>query len=354
VTGPLVEKITMNLGSATEFRLQPFAESRARWGKLIEDFPGATLYHRDSWLALLATAYRLPLWMATLTERGTVIAASVFSRSPLSRRLVALSFSDSCPPLSCDSEAADRLLSAMVARGPSNAKYEIRGIRGVESWATVDRFVNWQLDLARPVMQLEKGLAPNFRRNLKRAAHESITVERGSSVELMKRFYAIQLDSRRRLGLPPQPWRFFQLVQEFFATNENLEVWVAQENGKDKASAVFIRDGDVIHYKWGARTVNDASHANHLLFWSAIQHFVSSAKVLNLGRADVRNLGLMRFKKELGGSPAALPFAFYPRAPKQVSAEVLTGARKTISAIWTQLPISVTRVLGGAIYRYLG
>jgi hypothetical protein len=344
----------MSLGNATEFRLQPFPESRGRWGKLVEDFPGATLYHRDSWLTLLATAYRLPLWVATLIERGTVIAASVFSRSPLSRRFVALSFSDACPPLSRDSEAAHRLLSAMVARAPSNVEYEIRGIGGIESWATVDCFVNWQLDLSRPVTQLEKGLAPNFRRNLKRAAQESITVERGSSVELMKRFYAIQLESRRRLGLPPQPRRFFQLAREIFVAGGNLEVWVAQEGGKDKASAVFIRDGEVMHYKWGARTVNDASHANHLLFWSAIQRFASSAKVLDLGRADVRNLGLMRFKRELGGSPTALPSAFYPRAPKQVSAEVLTGARKAISAIWAQLPISVTQVLGGAIYRYLG
>jgi hypothetical protein len=46
-------------------------------------------------------------------------------------------------------------------------------------------------------------LASNFRRNLRRASHQAVSIERGSSIELVKRFFSMQLQSRRRLGLPP-------------------------------------------------------------------------------------------------------------------------------------------------------
>jgi lipid II:glycine glycyltransferase (peptidoglycan interpeptide bridge formation enzyme) len=144
------------------------------------------------------------------------------------------------------------------------------------------------------------------------------------------------------------------LTREMFGMRGDLEVWLARENGQDVASAVFLIDGDVVHYKWGARRTNIRSYANHLLFWNAIQCFAQRARVLDLGRADVRNEGLMRFKAELGGTSTALPSSYYPRAPKQVSPEVLTGGRAVLAKIWSRMPIAATKLGGKFLYRYLG
>src|SRR5260370_21420944 len=170
----------------------------------------------------------------------------------------------------------------------------------------------------------------------------------GRGVGDFQRLYGMQLESRRRLGLPPQPWRFFKLAWETFAADGNFEVWTARENGEDVASAIFIRDGDVVYFKWGARRLNYRSNANHLLLWNAIEEFAARARTLDLGRADVRNEGLMRFKAELGATASPLPCSFYPRAPSQVSAEVLTGTRALMARIWSRLPIFATRVAGPA------
>jgi hypothetical protein len=75
---------------------------------------------------------------------------------------------------------------------------------------------------------------------------------------------------------------------------------------------------------------------------------------LDLGRADVRNAGLMRFKGELGATASPLPSSFYPRAHQGVSSEVLSGNCAVLAKVWSRLPLSVTRLGGAMIYRFLG
>ena len=334
-------------------RLRSFSEDRALWHKLLNIFPGATLYHRDSWIELLRRAYGFPVWVATLYHAGNVVAGCVFARAPLSRRFISLPFSDTCAPLAREPEAAHLLLNALVTQASSRRAFEVRGIGGMAPWETVDCFVNWQLNIDLPLGRIERALAVNFRRNLRNASKQAIKIERGSSIEFLERFYGLQLESRRRLGLPPQPRRFFELARAIFAAEDNFEVWIARENREDVASAVFLRDGDVVHYKWGARRSNNRSHANHLLFWNAIEEYASRTRLLNLGRTDIRNQGLMRFKNELGATASPMPCSFYPRTPRRVSSEVLTGSRAIVARIWRCLPIFATELAGRLIYRFL-
>ncbi len=333
--------------------LRPLSENRALWQSLLTTFPGATLYHRDAWLDLLERAYGLSMWLAALEREGRVVAASVFARShnPFVRRFVSLPFSDSCAPLAQDGEAARGLLDALVSQARPAAAYEIRGVEGGAPWKQVNCFVNWRLELQRPLASIERGLSLNFRRNLRRV-QPAIMIERGTEIAHLKRFYAVQLECRRRFGLPPQPWRFFELARELFGP-ENFNVWLASEGGQDVAGAIFVRDGEVIHFKWSARRPACRSSANHSLLWNAIEEFASHARVLDLGRADVRNQGLMRFKRGLGAAAAALPYSFFPMAPHQVSPEVLTGPYRVFAMLWRRLPIFATRALGRVLYPFL-
>ncbi len=340
--------------NAGHLTLRPLSQSRDTWQRLLSTIPGADLCHGYAWLDLLSEAYGLSMWLATFARERGVVAGCVFARShnPFVKRFVSLPFSDNCPPLALDREAAGELLDALVAQATPGTVYEIRGIEAGAPWETDGCFVNWRLNLHRPLASIEQGLGLNFRRNLRRAAQAGIKVERGDGLDHLKRFYALQLESRRRFGLPPQPWQFFKLARERF-TPGIFEVWLASEHQQDVAAAIFLRDGEVIHFKWGARKVDRRSNANHLLFWNAIEEFVPRAVALDLGRTDFRNEGLMRFKKELGATATPLPYSFYPRAPRQVSPEVLTGGYKVLAQVWRRLPIFASRPLSRAIYRFL-
>ncbi len=314
-----------------DLQFRPFSGAEAIWRQLLEAAPVSTLYHRPSWIELLGRAYGFSFWLATIHQNGKVRAGCLFARSrnPFRRGFVSLPFSDTCPPLATDRSAANELLDALIAEN-----------------------ANWRLELDRPIASIADALASNFRRNLQRSRQQGIKVDQGCGIDYIERFYALQLESRRGFGLPPQPSQFFKLTQQIFG--RDVALWIASQNGKDVSSAVFLRDGDIAYYKWGARLPGHQSSANHLLFWGVIEEFVSQGvHTLDLGRADIRNQGLTRFKKELGAVAEPLPYSFYPRVPASVSPEMLTGTGRFVSKVWARLPIVATKILGGAIYRFL-
>jgi hypothetical protein len=115
----------------------------------------------------------------------------------------------------------------------------------------------------------------------------------------------------------------------------------------------MLRSFDSLHYKWSARHDDSAAGAAQLLIWSVIERHAGVTRSLNLGRTDTRNSGLVRFKKEAGAQSSALPYSFYPDAPSQVSAEVLSGPMLLLSQGWRRLPRIASRALSSAPYRYM-
>jgi hypothetical protein len=316
--------------------------------------PGALLYHRDQWLDLLRSAYGANLWVATLARDGEICAGCVLARSRMPfARMTSLPFSDVCPPLASDPAALDTLMAELAANPPVG-RMEIHGVSAPPPWRSVDCFEQWSVDLTRPLQAIESTMARNFRGNVRRATKGGIRVERSESVEHMHRFYTLQLETRRRLGVPPQPRSFFDLVHKIYSPAHDCEVWIASRGGSDLAAAVLLRDGDVIYYKWSARRSGVVDGAAHLLAMSMIEEFAGRAQRLDCGRADKRNDGLRRFKAEMGGEAAPLSYSYLPEPPRVVSAEVLNSPLSRLtSGLLRHLPLPLARAFGAVFYRYL-
>jgi hypothetical protein len=343
-------------GPEAKPRWAPLEPADARWRHLVQQASGASLYHSERWLTLLARAYRLKLWLFTLERDERPVAGVVFARSknPLRRRFVALPFSDYCPPLSVEAGAeAELLLQASAAPQRATASWEVRGAAPPAPWDVVRCFASWRLELEGPFAELGKGVAGNFRRDARRAEREGTTVVRAGSRRELARFYTLHLATRRRLGLPAQPWRFFEELHRIFAPAGALETWLARQRGEDVAGAVFLRDRADVYYKWSARAARCPKGASHLILLSALAEFAGRPGRLDLGRTDTRNQGLARFKNHLGAVAVPLPYAYLPGRPGSVSAENPGAAGRLLTALWRRLPAAATRLLGGAIYPYL-
>jgi lipid II:glycine glycyltransferase (peptidoglycan interpeptide bridge formation enzyme) len=231
---------------------------------------------------------------------------------------------------------------------------EIRGLAGPQPWQTVGCFQSWSIDLARPLAAIERTVNGGLRRKLRRASEAGVEISHGRSLQHIERYYALHAETRYRQGIPTQPIRMFTTLRETFSADGGLQVWLATHKGADVAGIIVLRDRDQLYYKWGARSLSAPVGASHLLLWDVIREYAGRAGVFDLGRADVSNHGLAQFKKELGGSATALPYAFFPKAPQHISAEALTGLRKTLSRVWSHLPLGVATGLGGLLYPYLG
>ncbi len=338
--------------AAERLSIVPYDAARAEWRAFTDRDPRAHLYHRERWLEVLARAYGFRFVVAELRSRSELAAACIMAttKNPLARGLIALPFSDDCAPLAIDDESGAALLAALAANRPA-ASIEVRGAHAAPPWRTADSFLLWQLNLLRPAARIFAGLATNFRRNLRRARGACITIEPGNGPDHLARFFALHSASRRRRGIPCQPLRFFEAVLDVYG--DDATIWCASHAGRDLAAVFVLRDGGRVYYKWSARVGGDTRGAGHLAAWSIIEEFACRAAVLDLGRADRRNDGLNRFKRELGAAATPLPYSYLPRVPRQPSAEVPAGLGSVATRVWRRLPGPVCRLIESAIYPYL-
>jgi hypothetical protein len=332
--------------------ITPWRDGLSIWRSALTSLPGATFYHCEHWIEALRGAYPIALEVATLHREAKLRAAAVFARSKglFSTRLVSLPFSDCGQPLAVDDESRAELLRLLASSNPATS-IEIRGASGPEPWKNVDCFEHWTLDLKRPFAEISADFSRTVRSGIKRGVKDNVQIERGSDAAYLSRFFDLQLETRRRLGVPPQPFRFFSTIYEKFGAD--LEVWFATLRGRDQAGLILLHDGDQICYKWAARVENGHPGANHLLVARMLEACAGTARSMDFGRCDRRNQGLIRSKAEIGCVARPLPYAFYPDAPRNISSEVLSGPAKLLSTVWKRLPLPVTRVIGEVLYRYM-
>jgi hypothetical protein len=335
-----------------ELHLVPFAERRQAWERVVEAAPNASLYHRPQWLDLLSRSYGFKLYFAGVGDSDSPSAACVLAKpaNPFAGRLVALPCSDFCPPLEVDSASTTSLLK-ILADSRATRGFELRGVSALPPWHTVDTYALWTLNLDVSLAALERGFHSSFYRRLRQARRAAIKVERGRSLAHLKRFYRLYELGRRRLGVPAQPMRFFHLAREIFG--ERLEIWLASHNGRDLVTDMILHDGSVVYYRWNARRLDAPPGAGHLLLWNTFEEFVGQRALADFGRTDVRNRGLVAFKAAMGARARPLPYAFFPKAPASVSAEVMEGPTYLLSRLWRRLPLGVVRKLSAVLYRYL-
>jgi hypothetical protein len=336
-----------------DIKFEPLENVHDQWFALTRASERATLYHFEPWIESLRLTYGFS-FRAAIVERGGVVQAGVlFARvwRPFSRWWVALPFSDECPPLTLDANAETDLFTRL-REGYGNDRFEVRGLTAPPQWQSADHFHSWEVDISGSGAELYRGLDTNFRRNLSKARKSRIRIEHGNSPEMVGRFYRLHLQSRRRLGLPCQPSRFFDILRQRFG--DSVDVWLASHQKYDAAAGFLLGSRDTLHYKWAARRSDDHSGAGHLLAWSLVEHWAGKFRRLDLGRTDIRNSGLNRFKRGLGARSTALPYAFFPTAPRiPASSEVLSTKQRIFADVWRLLPEPLCRGIERYAYQYL-
>lgn len=341
--------------TASAFTLDPLVDPR--WDDLVARHPAASIFHTRGWLEALKRTYGYEPVVLTTTASGPLKNGLVLCRvrTWLSRRLVSLPFSDHCQPL-VDAMADVDLLCAAARSEVEQGRWrscEIRPRQGKVTSLDEDRsYLLHDLDLERPAEEVFAGFHPSStRRAIRKAERESVHCESGSSDELMSAFYALLRRTRRRHGLPPQPLAWFRNLRA--CLRDTLTVHVARKGSVPVAALLTITFRDTLTYKYGG---SDARHhrlgAMPLLFWRVIQQAQSnSVRVLDLGRSDLDQPGLVTFKEHLGARRHRLTYYAFPHARPEATPGPLQRAAKLLLA---HLPDPALDVVGRVVYRHLG
>lgn len=323
-----------------------------RWLALVERSEDALIFHHPAWLELLTRAYRYRTAAVCVERDGELVAGLPVTRveSRLTgRRLVALPFSDLCPPLAASS--ADRAELGMLVeahRAAEGLGLEVRSpYEELPGGEVAGLFHLHVLDL-----RDEPRLSSMARRNVNKARRAGVVVERRTDRAALDAFFALHLATRRRQGVPTQPLRFVHGLEALFAAADGF-VALATLDGAPAAAAVFAGAGRTLTYKYGAsdRALLDA-RPNNALFAEAIAWAREAGyERLDFGRTDLGHDGLRAFKASWGAEETTLSYTYAGRTPPSPGEG---AARRALGAVIRRSPPVLGRTLGAALYRHVG
>ena len=214
-------------------------------------------------------------------------------------------------------------------------------------------YIHW-LDLTPPLEAIFSRLQKDsIQRKIRRAEREGLAYESGRSPEVIAKFYRLLLYTRRRHQLPPQPKQWFQNLAD--AMEDRVQFRIASKADTPIAAIMTLSHRNSMIYKYGCS--DERHHAMGgvpFLYWHMIQDAKqASIPLLDFGRSDLDNPGLIRFKDQWGTTKTELRYYRFPpaRHSAKTSSSFPTRAAKSVFA---HLPDPVLEFAGKFLYRHIG
>jgi len=330
------------------------------WDGGLATYAGASLFHSSAWARVLHDTYGFTPVYFSLGNPGNphaLLPVMEVNSWLTGRRGVSLPFTDECAPLCREAASGNRLwheaLDYARARG-----WKYLECRGGRSWLgdvpASTSFWGHRLDLRTGEKALFSGIESAGRRAVRKAEQSGLSVEFSQSPEAIHAFYRLLCITRKRHGVPPQPFVFFANIQRHILAQNRGWVVLARHSGVPVAGAVFFHAAATVLYKFGGSDENfQHLRGNNLVMWSAIKRYAGEGfAAFDFGRTALDNEGLRRFKLGWGTTEYPIDYVHYElRSARWISARAESADWR--NRVFRQLPTPVARLIGRVLYRHV-
>ncbi len=329
------------------------------WEAFIHEMPETTPFHTGAWAKVLRDTYDFqPRYMVARNTNGKIVGGiPLFAVN--GSRLVGAPFSDYCPPLLQDSEDG-RALVEELKRTTSNgdSALELRGTSALDlesqGFTKTDAFLQHVIDLDGDMEELEARCRKSVLRTIRKAKRNGLTVRAGHTLSNMERFYDLNMHTRRKHGLIPQPWRFFENIHRHVISSGGGVLLLCEYEGRAIAADIVLGYGTRLVGKFNA---SDSRYQtlgpNNLLQMATIELGVADGyREINLGRSEPEQEGLRSYKLSWGSREEPLPYYYYPADQTGSWSTGQTPPGQQLMALFVRFaPSWALRMAGAAIYR---
>jgi hypothetical protein len=320
----------------------------------------SSFFYTSEWAAVLASAYGYkPVYFTKFAGNRLAALLPVMEINSFltGKRGVSLPFTDSCSPIAQSQEQLETLISTCL-------EYALkRGWRSIEFRAgsplplpaePTRLFKHHTLLLEGSLSNLKKKIRASTLRNIRRADRSGVHVSMSRSLLTMRVFHRLNCMTRKRHGLPPQPWYFFEAIFKNVVQRRNGVIFLASYESKPIAGCLFLHFRKHAIYKFGA---SDGQfhflRANNLLMWKAIQHYSDFGyQSIDFGRTDTGHSGLLQYKRGWGTRENALYYYRFDTKRRIFLKETRTSPPGY--AMLRKMPILLLRLIGHLLYPHVG
>lgn len=327
-----------------------------RWAEFVAT-TNSLVSHHPAWMKLMTRCYGYRTFVLAIMDDGGQVTAGLpvaEVQSPVGRRRwVALPFTHLSPPLASNHVSLTKLSSELqaVTEGAGVSSLEIHGRMegpGIHSWSAA---VIHRMDLQNDSQSVFRTFDSSTRRAISASQRRGAEVKRARTpLELTETFYHLHLRTRRRLGIPVQPRRYFGLLWDRIVAPGLGFLLLAYVGDTPVAGSVFLIWNRRITYAYSASDPAFGRHRpTNLILWMAVQWGCEHGfRELDLGRSDFEDEGLRNFKNGWGTKEQSLEYSIMGRPPRTGSGRLGPRSRGLIRSS----PVWVCRTMGELLYKY--
>lgn len=330
------------------------------WDEQIARFPQTTFFHTSAWLKVLHETYKYEPLAVSLSEGDKTCALLPIMEIDswlTGKRGISLPFTDFCPPLLIDENDLPKLLDQAYSLATKRnwKSLETRSPAGLEENATPSLLhYTHRLSLEQDTDHLFSQCSSSTRRAIRKSEASELSINQEPSLENLKSFYKLLCLTRKRHGMPPQPWKFFQAIHHRILSQGLGSLFLATSKSTPIAGALFLHHNQNAIYKFGASDESfQTKRPNNFVMWSAIKSFAQNGcQELDFGRTSLDNKGLRRFK--LGWGAAEQTFPYVRRNIQTQSIEIQSDQTQGWhNRIFKILPTPLSRLAGHLLYKHV-
>ena len=348
--------------------LQP--EHMPGWDAFVEKHPLGLIYHLSGWKKVLENTFNhiRGHFLAIEDDKSGEIIAGIPIYTVKSRltgnRLVSIPFATLCDPLISSPNDMKMIWSAIVELfeklGGSYIEmrtWRFNSLKNNPNFPTLSRYKHHYLILDRRPDDIKKLFNRNCRRNILKALESPLKLKIASTENELRDFYSLFLQTRKKLSLPPIPYKFFQALWQVFFSKGNVTLLIAQHRGRSIAALLILKFKNlVVGEAIGECAEYRKYRSSYFLFWNVITLSCKEGyRKYSFGRTSQINKGLLSFKRNWGTVEETLSDIFYPQEICQkMEKREFSWKYNAVKKIAERTPNSLFHMLGDIVYRHMG
>jgi hypothetical protein len=349
-------------------------DQEQEWDNFVLQHPLGSLYHMSDWKRVIEQAFphiRGRFLVLRKGGSGQIQAGlPVYKVSSwlLGSRLVSVPFATVCNPLVATLAEWDALAPELeIERSRTKSKkLEIRAVLNAgtmpPSFGSKSLFRHHALPLDRDFddlcLRFDK---QSVRQKAEKARRAGVIIVERSDEWGMVASHLMLAATRRRLSLPPMPYRFFGALQKNLRA-EHLKIFLAYQNAKPIACHIVLIFKDQWISEYSANADGAISGVNQLLYLETIrQACAQGARKFSYGRTSINSEGLLASKRRWGTIEEKLTDYVLPQdhgnetqLPQAESPPEDSRLYTLCKQVIAKAPLPVCKMIGDFCYRHLG
>lgn len=337
------------------------------WDDLAARDPAGSVYHTRAWHRVLVKSYGYRPFHLLLNDSDGNLAGGLPLLQVESRltgnRLISLPFSNACGPIG-DPRGGSLLLEEAI-RLSEELDCQALEVRVLGSgtpfeglrFQRVDSFLTSIVTLdPDPDVVWRRFKDKNLRTEVRQARKKGLAERKGETLQDLRTFYRLLLLTKRKHGVPAQPFHFFRNLWEEFAPAGNLQLFLAEHSGHPVSGLITLRFGAKQYAAYmGTDPKRFSLRPNQLLFWTAMEWGCrTGCRSFDFLRTDAADGKLRYFKGRWRAQELDLPYFYYPEI-KGTAATVESSLKyKLITGLLKRMPASAGGLFGRLFYRHFG